>query len=320
MEEMLSLLDWFLCGEADCVEIFIGSMQNTQKGTLSLIESGTLVERNIITRKKEIIMDDTMAYHQVFFFSPSLKTIIPYFRKYRNSLQKFMGNTILIREKFIDDKHSLKSHNNDQKRLVHKENGLMKRFHSFGMIVVCKIHPFILKTFVHSLRNNKLYKSDIEFALRSTFLLNNLKNTRLNFSFFELNRENFKHSKIIGQFNTQFIILAIKESFFIIDQHALHERIMLEKLIRKYKRIVDMEKAKERACKNAIKFNEKLTRSKMYEMVRWIPLLEQPFICCHGRPSIVHLYTENNSFMIKKNNAKKVIKGINLQDMSNIKK
>lgn len=299
MEEMLTLLNWLILGGADYVQICIGSRQNTQKGMVSLIESGTLVERTIITRMKEKIINYAGKYHQVFFFFPSKTTIIPFFRRYRKRFQKFVGNPILIKEKFADSKCQMKT-KNMQEESINIKNNPIKHSRSCESVVICKIHPFVLKPFISSLTSSKIYKSDIKNALKSTILFNKFKNARLHFSFFELARKHFSYSKIIGQFNAQFIILALKKSFFIIDQHALHERIMLEKLLSKYKRTIDIEKAKERACKNAIKFNEKLTRAKMYEIVNWISGLNQPFICCHGRPSIIHLYTQNRRSLSKK--------------------
>lgn len=105
-------------------------------------------------------------------------------------------------------------------------------------------------------------------------------------------KEQVSNARLIGQFNNEFIIIEIADSIFMIDQHAIHERIRLEKLlkIRKMKGIeYDLEALKESACKGAIKFKEKLSVHKMKEIVRWYRSLKYPFVCCHGRPTIVHV-------------------------------
>lgn len=92
-------------------------------------------------------------------------------------------------------------------------------------------------------------------------------------------------SFIIGQLACKFILCIKNDRLFMIDQHALHERIRFE-LNRTES---DIERAKSIACRGAIKFGEKLNFFKMYSLVRTMRYLKQPFICVHGRPSIIQL-------------------------------
>ncbi|ELQ76928.1 putative MutL, dimerization, DNA mismatch repair protein [Trachipleistophora hominis] len=105
-------------------------------------------------------------------------------------------------------------------------------------------------------------------------------------------KEQISNARVIGQFNNEFIIIKNEHNVFIIDQHAIHERIRLEKYVSiatikgtNY----DLEALKEKACKGAIKFKDRLNIYKMKEMVRWYRYLKYPFICCHGRPTIVYI-------------------------------
>ncbi|KAG0438081.1 DNA mismatch repair protein MutL [Dictyocoela muelleri] len=99
------------------------------------------------------------------------------------------------------------------------------------------------------------------------------------------NKIDISNSFIIGQLESKFILCKVKTSLFIIDQHALHERIRFEM----NRKETDLEKAKSIACRGAIKFGDSLTMFQMYSLLRKMKFLKQPFICVHGRPSIVQL-------------------------------
>ncbi|KAF7701557.1 DNA mismatch repair protein MutL [Cucumispora dikerogammari] len=90
-----------------------------------------------------------------------------------------------------------------------------------------------------------------------------------------LTKDLFKNAIIIGQFDKKFIILKLKQNtntlFVAVDQHALHERILLER-------------NSPSPCRLAVKFNDLLKIPFMEYMVRQIPLLNNPWVCAHGRP------------------------------------
>lgn len=89
---------------------------------------------------------------------------------------------------------------------------------------------------------------------------------------------------IIGQFNKQCIILKCQNAIIVCDQHAVHERIRLEALLKKCK---DVEYCKNKACRGAIKFGCILEISRMKILIEDVIKCTMPFICAHGRPSVV---------------------------------
>lgn len=104
----------------------------------------------------------------------------------------------------------------------------------------------------------------------------------------------FKSASIIGQFNREFIIVSYGGSVFAIDQHALHERILLEGLLSEYE--VDMyaqsdgmEELKSMACRNAVKFGQEIAKEKLLKLVRSMVSTKFPTACAHGRISVCAL-------------------------------
>lgn len=59
---------------------------------------------------------------------------------------------------------------------------------------------------------------------------------------------------LVGQFNNEFIILSKCCELYVIDQHGLHERVLYEY----FKQNFTDKIAKSKACRNAIKFGDKL--------------------------------------------------------------
>jgi DNA mismatch repair ATPase MutL len=120
--------------------------------------------------------------------------------------------------------------------------------------------------------------------------------------------------EIIGEFTKGFIIFKVQNFIYAADQHAVHERLRLEMLESDYRkndykpsrlkkdvldvqlveelratRIFDLYALKTRACKGAIKITDQISREQMREMLQTLGTLQFPFICAHGRPSIVQL-------------------------------
>lgn len=106
-----------------------------------------------------------------------------------------------------------------------------------------------------------------------------------------ISRPGFLEAYIIGQLNKEFIIVSYQESVFAIDQHAIHERILLEQLLAErnqcsYTSSEELENLKTTACKNAIKFGQELSTEKMKNLIRSMSQLKFPTACAHGRISI----------------------------------
>ncbi|TBU00203.1 putative MutL-like DNA mismatch repair protein [Hamiltosporidium tvaerminnensis] len=111
----------------------------------------------------------------------------------------------------------------------------------------------------------------------------------VNISKYEISKES-----LIGQFNNEFIIIKNHKSLFILDQHAIHERIRLEKFIknRNIKESItetELEILKSKACRGAIKFGDNLNDKELTKILEEIKYCDHPFICAHGRPSIRYL-------------------------------
>lgn len=103
-------------------------------------------------------------------------------------------------------------------------------------------------------------------------------------------------SRYIGQFNNEFLLVFYGNDLIIIDQHALHERILLEKLISEHKLSLDSDLTvlKSRACKGAIRFGTAISHKVAVKMIGAIKELVFPFICAHGRTSACIFTLENN--------------------------
>ncbi|EJW01741.1 hypothetical protein EDEG_03738 [Edhazardia aedis USNM 41457] len=99
--------------------------------------------------------------------------------------------------------------------------------------------------------------------------------------------------KIIGQFNCEFILVSINANLFVLDQHACHERVRLEMLIRKYDKDklgeFSLDEMKQKACRGAIKFGMKLDGQEVESLIRNLFDCNFSEICAHGRPSMLKI-------------------------------
>lgn len=297
MKEIHTLFEWIFSGDSQSIELFIGHRQSTNRNNISIVQSDALVYNSIRYFSKEGVVYDTHKYHQIILFSANEKSIFKNFNQYKERLEHILGDIILIKEKFVfQNTKPERKLTTDLLKNIEEGSKRNRRLNqvviSYGTLVVCKIHTFILADFLNKIGKTQISRLDFNKMNDIISMENNIK-YRKKIAFFQLRKKYFKRSEIIGQFNKQFILLKIRNCILIIDQHALHERIMLEKLIRNKKNRINLNRAKEMACKNAIKFNEKLTKLKMMEIVSFIPYLNEPFICCHGRPSVLHLFTQN---------------------------
>lgn len=108
----------------------------------------------------------------------------------------------------------------------------------------------------------------------------------------------FKRACVIGQFNREFIIVAHNGIVFAIDQHALHERVLLESLLAEndvdmYAQSGSMEELKSMACRNAVRFGQEIPKEKLLKLVRSMACIKYPTACAHGRISVCALAFTN---------------------------
>lgn len=87
---------------------------------------------------------------------------------------------------------------------------------------------------------------------------------------------------LVGQFNNEFIILSKCCELYVIDQHGLHERVLYEY----FKQNFTDKIAKSKACRNAIKFGDKLKVKFIYFLLNELKKCKHPYICAYGRPNI----------------------------------
>lgn len=285
------LLNWLFSGRGTYIEYFIGKREINNCKKLCLINSNELVVNQVENYILENPYYQSNSYHQVFFYVNNENSIINKFNLYSEELSIYTHDIVLIRENlFANEK--LK-----RKKILVKENDILisplkKRmfelFKIYGTFVICKLHSFILMNLQKQFEKMRIFHNDFELtAFENINFQGQIKYKKYHHNE-SLKRFQLKKIKLIGQFNKEMILVKIKQKVYIIDQHALHERILLEKMLRNTKQI-NLEIAKETACKNAIKFGMKLTKFKMKEMINWIEKLKYPFICCYGRPSIVSL-------------------------------
>lgn len=145
---------------------------------------------------------------------------------------------------------------------------------------------------------NQLFKLwyDQNYSLKNSFSFNeiiNFQNLEEKDSFFEIRNRLCKNFvltkelkfKYIGQFNKEYLIFKIKNNLLFIDQHAIHERILLNELItvKGLSNFDQIAHLRSLACKNAIKFGEKVEFSFVKKIIR--SLFKNKFImcCAHGR-------------------------------------
>lgn len=108
----------------------------------------------------------------------------------------------------------------------------------------------------------------------------------------------FKRAYVVGQFNREFIIVAHNGIVFAIDQHALHERVLLEDLLAEsdvdmYAQSDNMEELKSMACRNAVRFGQVISKGKLLKLVRSMTSIKYPTACAHGRISVCALAFDN---------------------------
>ncbi|RVD92670.1 DNA mismatch repair [Tubulinosema ratisbonensis] len=91
--------------------------------------------------------------------------------------------------------------------------------------------------------------------------------------------------KYVGQFNKEYLIYLFDKNVLIVDQHAIHERILLNTLLnqKNLENFDEIEILKTMACKNAIKFGQKVNLNFAKKIFKSI--FKNKFIncCAHGR-------------------------------------
>lgn len=135
-------------------------------------------------------------------------------------------------------------------------------------------------------------------------------------TFMSLSIESLSDAIIIGSFDVGFIIFSHKDNIYILDQHAAHERVRLDNLIKLYKNPLlikerpkhillgisqmDLNLLKEiqnehslinilpalksRACRGAITIRDEIDDQE--DLLKLLSQSRFPFICAHGRPTV----------------------------------
>lgn len=129
-------------------------------------------------------------------------------------------------------------------------------------------------------------------------------------------------SQIVGTFDVGFVLFSYKDTIYIMDQHAAHERIRLDNLVNVFKNpllikdapnhhhllqlsrldldlLNDLSKErslnkvlpalKSRACRGAMTIRD--VTNDQGNLLKFLSQSKFPFICAHGRPTVVELIT-----------------------------
>lgn len=105
-------------------------------------------------------------------------------------------------------------------------------------------------------------------------------------------------ARVVGQVDQKFILCLLPgegcEAWLVLfDQHALHERVLLEELQTRCSAQEGSKRSRpdleSRACHSALRFGDVLTRSECRHLLRSLAMCSLPFQCAHGRPSAVPL-------------------------------
>lgn len=101
-------------------------------------------------------------------------------------------------------------------------------------------------------------------------------------------REFLQQLTLIGQFDKKCIVTSLKmekeTQIWMFDQHASHERVNLENILKTYPNL-DRDEANVKACKSAVRFGDVLSNEIQAEIIEKLSKCEKPFHCAHGRPT-----------------------------------
>ena len=273
-----------------------------------------LIYKSNFSEAKIKIKDD-----ELFFYVSNNKSIFDSFDK---NVRLFINFFISFEfyEKLSDNKIQFFTSLNENNGFKNKKNADVNtnKCIIYGFTFKGKFKRFILKNifdiksnFEKTVGFNSFYSQIIKNKKLDLYLQTNEDNNNQslfnnnnlyddsNFNILtniQLNLEKLSASFFIGQFNNQFFVINYLDSIVVIDQHALHERILLEELINKqnltmYHITNDKDTStlikefKMTACKNAITFNQVIFKEKACKLIRQIKNLRFPFICAHGRNS-----------------------------------
>jgi len=96
----------------------------------------------------------------------------------------------------------------------------------------------------------------------------------------------FSQIQVIGQSADLSVIFCYhteKRRIICVDQHAAHERIRYEALLKRLKFKSDPEVIKSRACHNAIKIGHSLSLKECQHLIKRLLNCKVPFRCAHFR-------------------------------------
>lgn len=294
MRSVSDIVDSILSKSTEYVDISIGKKVQPKTKHVSVVESNLHLKNELLKYENQKIEFEKSKFHQIILFY-SGKLAYCKVERIKREFDHLLTGVILYGESNGFDMKMLQRTNKNKllsrktSENIHNEKvtgGILYREPAqTNSVIILNVHTLKLIDFLSKHKTTRIFKKDVEKVPDEKFKLKRKK-----LSFFQCKKKYFDRFRVIGQFNSQFILIRINRIILIIDQHALHERIQLERILRNRKRRFDLEVAKELACRNSIRFNTPLSEFKMNEIVRKVTNLKNPFICCHGRPSILHLF------------------------------
>ena len=175
------------------------------------------IDVNVHPTKSEIKFEDEKSVYGFLY-----KTCI-------NELNDYLSNSTLLKKNHLGE-ISLRSGSNTSILIESMQNQI-------------ETLPFTkedIQAFIQK-RNNSFDSQMIEETIpynivgKEEFDKNHVEEFEENFNFEVLNEEDISDFKIIGQYDNTYIIGEWYRSFYIIDQHVAHEKILFEEFINKIK-------------------------------------------------------------------------------------
>lgn len=186
--------------------------------------------------------------------------------------------------------------------------------HEFGCLISGKVKTLVLERVLHEFSEFAresdgqtlfyLSRADVQrmvhsFEHRDINAVPDVFEVRSRCTSAFFRKSTFKGATIIGQLNKEFIIAAQADYVFAVDQHALHERVLLEDLLSTtdvdmYANSSTLEELKTMACRNAIKFGDVVSMGRLKNLVASMSGLKFPAACAHGRISVCILMTKSS--------------------------
>lgn len=107
-----------------------------------------------------------------------------------------------------------------------------------------------------------------------------------------MNVASLKQCVFVGKFKSGFLLIEDDQGVYIIDQHAADERVQLEWICTGKSVLEATDIDKSMACMSAIKLTDECDEGKICTIISRLSDCTFPFICAHGRPTIITLMSK----------------------------